>query len=178
MPATLQRQVGLLVRQAWPSERPPSTGPTHDPALVPQSLLLLDGEQVLAALVILSKEITHGGTQYQASGLSTVVTDLAVQRRGFGLRLVRDARERIAASGADLGLFTCDRGLEGFYARAGWQLLPGTVLVGGTPEAPFASDQFDKVTMGDFFSPHARTGAASFLDARVALYPGPIDKLW
>ena len=57
-------------------------------------------------------------------------------------------------------------------------VLPGTVLVGGTPEAPFPSDQFDKVTMARFFSPHARTLADTFVGCRIELYPGEIDKLW
>ena len=83
-------------------------------------------------------------------------------------------------SGLDLGLFTCDRPLQGFYQCAGWQLLTGTVLVGGTPDAPFPSDQpgFDKVTMGDFFSAAARREHGLFLGARIGLYPGEIDRLW
>jgi hypothetical protein len=54
------------------------------------------------------------------------------------------------------------------------------VLVGGTPDAPFPSDQpgFDKVTMGDFFSAAARREHGLFLGARIDLYPGEIDKLW
>jgi hypothetical protein len=91
---------------------------------------------------------------------------------------VEAAREAIEASGVDLGIFTCDRPLQAFYEGAGWQLLPGTVLVGGTPESPFPSDQFDKVTMARFFSPRARDRADTFVGSRIELYPGAIDKLW
>lgn len=54
------------------------------------------------------------------------------------------------------------------------------MLVGGTPEAPFPSDQaiFDKVTIGRFFSQAAKREQDSFVGSRIALYPGDIDKLW
>ena len=55
--------------------------------------------------------------------------------------------------------------------RAG-RSFPGAVLVGGTPDEPFPSDQWDKVTLAGFFSAKARRGAASFAGARIALYPG------
>jgi GNAT superfamily N-acetyltransferase len=179
LPAALRDQVLALHRQAWPPgglER--GGGPAHDPALRPRSLTLVAGGRVLAALDILSKEIEHAGERFAASGLSTVVTDEALRGRGHGRRLVAAAHETIAASGADLGIFTCDRPLGPFYESAGWTILPGTVLVGGTPEAPFPSDQWDKVTLASFFGARARAAAAHFAGARIALYPGSIDKLW
>jgi GNAT superfamily N-acetyltransferase len=141
-------------------------------------MLLIDEGRVVSALDILSKELVHCGQRYAASGLSTVVTDEALRGRGYGLKLVEAAREAIAASGVDLGIFTCDTPLRTFYERAGWQVLPGTVLVGGTPEAPFPSDQFDKVTLASFFSAKARRFADTFVGCRIELYPGEIDKLW
>jgi hypothetical protein len=173
----LRGQVSRLEHQAWPSVRP-AAGHVHDPELSPLSMLLLDGERVVAALAVLSKEIVHGGERYRASGLSTVVTDSALRRRGHGLRLVVAARELIAASGVDLALFTCDSPLAPFYERAGWELLPGLVLLGGTPEDPLPSDRFDKVTLGLLFSERAREHRADFRESRLALYPGPIDRLW
>jgi GNAT superfamily N-acetyltransferase len=98
--------------------------------------------------------------------------------RGHGRRLVTAARDLIAGRGTDLGIFTCDRPLAGFYESAGWQVLPETVLIGGTPDRPFPSDQFDKVTLAAFFTDHARRYAKTFDHARIALYPGDIDKLW
>jgi GNAT superfamily N-acetyltransferase len=178
VPAQLRAQVLGLQHGAWPGDDPVESGPTHDPALRPVSMLLLDGERVLGALDVLSKEIRHAGRRFAASGLSTVVTDPAVRGTGYGGRLVRTAREAIAASGADLGIFTCDLPLQAFYERNGWETLTGTVLVGGTPEKPFPSDQFEKVTMAAFFSARARAAAHTFVGARVELYPGDIDKLW
>ena len=175
----LLEQIRALDEQAWPGFRETTDpAPRHDPELRPVSMALVAAGRVLAALDILSKEIEHAGERYAASGLSTVVTDEAVRGRGHGRRLVSAAREAIEASGADLGIFTCDRPLGPFYESAGWTIVPGAVLVGGTPEAPFPSDQWDKVTLAAFFSAKARRGAPSFANSRIGLYPGAIDKLW
>jgi len=178
VPPALQAQIVALHDQAWPrSAGEPST--SHDPALRPVTMLLVDDrEHVLASLAILSKDLRHDGQSYAASGLSAVVTDQSHRNRGYGHRLVAAAREQIVARGADLGIFTCDRALAAFYRRAGWHILPGTVLIGGTAQDPLPSDRFDKVVLADLFTDHAREHAASFDHARIELYPGGIDKLW
>ena len=182
VPLPFRTQVVALQDQAWPDDEPrdgsAGLAETHDPALRPVSMLLIEGDRVLAALDILSKDITHGGRRYAASGLSTVVTDPVERGKGFGRRLVLAARDAIRDSGADLGVFTCDRHLQAFYESAGWQTLVDTVLVGGTVDAPFPSDRFDKVTMAAFFSAQARDHAEEFQHARIELYPGDRDKLW
>jgi GNAT superfamily N-acetyltransferase len=182
-PSDLRAQVLEIQHQAWPSwraEGAPGVALTHDPVLRPLSVLLMDDGTVLAALDILSKEIVHAGQRYAAGGVSAVVTRRESRGRGYGRRLVAAARQTMIARNLDLGLFTCDRPLRAFYESAGWQLLPGAVLIGGTPHAPFPSDQpgFDKVTMADFFSTVSRQVQASFHHARIELYPGEIDKLW
>ncbi|GAA5023072.1 hypothetical protein GCM10025734_79900 [Kitasatospora paranensis] len=85
-----------------------------------------------------------------------------------------------AASRLDLGVFTCDRALRAFYESAGRQHVPGAVLVGGTADAPFASDRpgFDKVVMAAHFTLHGRLTPATFRSARIELHPGVIDRLW
>lgn len=174
LPDGLRAEQLRLHQQAWPDTEDAG----HDPALSPLTLMLLEDEKALAALDILSKELTHRGQTYAASGLSAVVTEQACRGHGYGLELVGQAHRRMAELGRDLGIFTCDTELAGFYRRAGWQLLPGTVLIGGTPAEPFPSDRFDKVTLASFFTTHARAHAADFEHARVELYPGSIDKLW
>ena len=172
VPSGLRAQVLALHEHAFGS------GDAHDPALSPVSILLVDGDVVAAALDILSKELTHRGEQYQASGLSTVVTDPTRRNRGIGLELVRSAREQIAASGADLAVFTCDERLAPFYERAGFELLRGTQVIGGTPADPFPSGPLGKVTLAAFFTDHALAHRADFRSADIELYPGTIDRLW
>ncbi|MEU7058140.1 GNAT family N-acetyltransferase [Streptomyces sp. NPDC046197] len=182
-PFELRAQVRELQEQAWPSSPGsvvPADAPVHDLALRPLSLLLVDDGVVLAALDVLSKEIVHAGGRYAAGGLSTVVTRREARGRGHGRHLVTAARETMIALNLDLGLFTCDSPLRAFYESAGWRVLPGSVLIGGTPEDPFPSDSpgFHKVTMADFFSPEGQKAEEAFRDSRIELYPGEIDKLW
>lgn len=143
-------------------------------------MVLAEDGQVLASLALLHKQIRHIGRQFSAAGLSAVTTRAGVRGRGYGHRLVVAAREHLAASAVDLGIFTCDRPLRAFYERAGWHQLPGTVLAGGTRAAPLRSDSpgFDKVTMGEFFSASARAHRRSFVGAEVEIYPGEVDRLW
>lgn len=182
VPAVFREQVVALHASEWPG-----SSPGHDPLLDPVSLLLLDGDDsddVVATLDILSRPIVHAGQALQASGLSAVVTRGDRRGRGHGKALVAAALRSMAdsvpllAAPPDLGIFTCDRPLRAFYEAAGWECLPGTVLIGGTPDDPFPSDQFDKVTMGAFFSRRAVHHRSAFVGARVALFPGAIDRLW
>ncbi|MFI9305077.1 GNAT family N-acetyltransferase [Streptomyces triculaminicus] len=208
VPEQLRTQLAVLREREWPG----AGGDAHDPLLRPVTVLLVtpsatggDAHEVVAALDILSKDITHAGHTYRAAGLSAVVTAAAHRGKGNGRQLVAAARELIAGSGSlpsapradtvpnaglapeaglvpkvDLALFTCDRPLRRFYESAGWQCLDGTVLIGGTPHGPFPSDQpgFDKVTMAGFFTERAMRHADTFPRSRIALHPGEIDKLW
>lgn len=181
VPGVLRVQMVRLQDRVWPGDEPSDGRPWHDPALAPLSMLLVrDDNTVLAALDILSKELEHAGERWSASGLAAVVTDEAERGRGHGSQLVGEAYKRIESSGVDIGLFTCDAPLQAFYERAGWEHLPNTVLIGGTPDDPFPSDQdgFDKVTLGSFFSERAQARRDAFVGARIELYPGPIDRLW
>ncbi|MFG2980200.1 GNAT family N-acetyltransferase [Streptomyces sp. NPDC048258] len=179
LPAELGGQVAALAAAAWPG-----ASPGHDPALAPRALLLVDGDGTVAAsLALLYKEIEVGGRTYRAAGLSAVVTRAALRGRGLGGRLVAAARAELAADPAvDLALFSCDRPLAPFYEEAGFAPLPGTVLVGGTPEdpEPLATDGpgFDKAVVAAFFTDTPDRDRAAFTGVRVPLHPGNTDRLW
>ncbi len=194
LPSEWRVQATAVREEAWPG----LGGAPHDPALNPLTMMLISPTgEVTAALDILWKDLDHGKDldqgadldhgadrarprTYRAAGLSAVATAEAHRGKGYGRRLVAAAREFIAESGADLGLFTCDRPLRGFYESAGWAALEGAVVVGGTPEEPFPSDRpgFDKVAMAGFFTERARRDADAFRHSRIGLYPGEIDRLW
>lgn len=190
LPAGLAAQVAALEAQAWPG-----AAPGHDPALHPKTVLLLEEDgSVLASLALLHKPVRLAdGRTYRAAGLSGVVTRADARGRGHGARLVAAARAELAADPAvDLALFSCDRDLVPFYGAAGFEVLPGTVLVGGTPRDPLATDApgFDKTVLAAFFT-GAGAGAGAgddegrtdqvrtaFTGIRVPLYPGTVDRLW
>ncbi|MEO7286801.1 MAG: GNAT family N-acetyltransferase [Jatrophihabitantaceae bacterium] len=190
LPAGIAEQVRALIQQAWPAEPPEPAEPAettepgglsatgHDPALSPITMVLTRGSTVLSCLSVLSKPIVHGAASYLASGISTMVTDRTQRRHRYGLRLASAARQFMARSGADLGVFTCDRSLQDFYLQAGWSHFDQTVLIGGTRQDPLASDQFDKVCLGSLFSTRAIAASTTFIATRIELYPGAIDRLW
>ncbi|MFJ9596026.1 GNAT family N-acetyltransferase [Streptomyces virginiae] len=177
VPAAPAVQVAALEAEAWPGSTP-----GHDPALAPRTLLLVDDEgTVAAALTLLHKPISLAGRTYRAAGLSSVVTRSALRGQGLGGRLVAAARAELTADPAvDLALFSCDRPLAPFYEAAGFAPLPGTVLVGGTPEDPLATDApgFDKVVVAAFFTDDPAGDREAFTGVRVPLHPGSIDRLW
>ena len=178
VPRDLRLQMVALQGQAWPSAGPISAAPWHDPTLDPVSVLLVEDGVVLSALDILSKPITHSSETFAASGISALVTDARRRGEGHGTAIARAALALMQDMGADLGIFTCDAPLRGFYEGAGWEHLPDAVLVGGTPDAPYPSDHLDKVTMTTFFTARAKAARMRFEGARIELYPGEIDKLW
>ncbi|MBT2403593.1 GNAT family N-acetyltransferase [Streptomyces sp. ISL-87] len=180
LPTGLALQVADLEARAWPGA---CAG--HDPALAPRAMVLVDeAGAVSASLALLYKEIPLAGRTYRAAGLSGVVTLPELRGRGLGARLVAAARAELAADPAvDLALFSCDRELAPFYEAAGFEILPGTVLLGGTPAEPLATDEpgFDKAVLAAFFlHDEGRTDEvrAAFTGVRVPLYPGLIDRLW
>lgn len=187
-PPALRRQVVESREQAWPRERPADPAQdgqaqdeqAQDPALRPLSMLLVEDGRVLASLDVPRKDLRHAGRWFAAGGLSAVVTRRGVRGRGHGGLLVAAARETMAAEGLDVAVFTCDRPLRGFYARAGFRPLPGAVLVGGNAEEPFPSDLpgFDKVVMADFLTPTGRRWRHTFPHSRIALHPGRPRSLW
>ncbi|MFC9298457.1 GNAT family N-acetyltransferase [Streptomyces sp. NPDC057011] len=177
VPEGLARQVAELEDAAWPG-----ASPGHDPALAPRALLLIDADgNVAASLALLFKEIPLAGRTYRAAGLSAVVTRPEARGQGLGGRLVAAARAALAGDPAvDLAVFSCDRPLAPFYEAAGFAELPGTVLVGGTPAEPLATDRpgFDKAVVAAFFTRTPDRDRAAFTGVRVPLYPGVIDRLW
>lgn len=179
LPGELARQVAGIEGRVWPGSR---FG--HDPALGPRTLLLVAGDGAVgASLTLLYKEVPCGGRVRRAAGLSGVVTRPEWCGRGLGGRLVAGARAELAADPAvDVALFSCDRPLVPFYERAGFERLPGSVLVGGTPAEPLATDGpgFDKEVLAAFFAPGAEGEAdrAALSGTRIPLHPGTVDRLW
>ncbi|MFD8978999.1 GNAT family N-acetyltransferase [Streptomyces sp. NPDC059564] len=179
LPPPLAAQIEATETRVWPG-----SAPGHDPALRPRVLLLVDDAGTVgASLALLHKEIPCGGRTRRAAGLSAVVTRPELRGQGLGGRLVAGARAALAADPAvDLALFSCDRPLAPFYEAAGFERLPGTVLVGGTPAEPLATDEpgFDKEVLAAFFAPGPEAGEdrAALTGGRIPLHPGTVDRLW
>jgi aminoglycoside 2'-N-acetyltransferase I len=169
--AELKSRVIALLATAWPDERSLAEqlrAPLHNPNQHPRYVMLIDGDDVLSYLVIPSTVIHLGDCEYRAAGLSAVITDPRQRGRGYGQQLVTAARDMIASSDADIGVFTCDPPLVDFYVRCGWTLMECTSVFGGTRARPFAADALGKRTLMEFCSARAKQHRQGFEDA--ALY--------
>jgi aminoglycoside 2'-N-acetyltransferase I len=165
-----------ITELAWPG-----ADARHDPASDPEVFVVEEDGHVVAGCAVLTKSVSHGERRWRVSGLSAVVTDPDHRRRGYGALVAAEARRWILAENrADVGLFSCDRPVAPVYERAGWTVLEGTVLIGGTPSDPFPSDApgMDKVVLAAWPAGSERSIRDAFLGARVELHPGEVDRLW
>jgi len=170
LPPALDARVLALLQAEYPGMFIGRTQRSlNDPRTHPTLLLLMDGDDVISYLAIPSKIIQHAGREYKAYGLSSVITHPSFRRQGYGHTIVAAARGFIAASDADIGVFTCDPPLVDFYVGCGWSLMGGTWLVGGTRENPFPSNELDKCTLMGFFSEKARARRADFEGVAICL---------
>ena len=171
--APLRRAIALLQHRASATAGPPPSDPIppeHDPSLDALSFYLVIDGRVVSYAAVVHKQIAHGGETFEVAGLSCVATDPDYQRRGFGSRIVGAATRYIEQSTVDIGLFTCDPPLAGFYARAGaWPVIPNVVVVGSNHDGALNSVSLQKVVLMRLFSTKAQTAAAQLSQTTINL---------
>jgi GNAT superfamily N-acetyltransferase len=138
----------------------------------PVSLMLIEGELLIAHVNVVWKELDHAGQRFKAYGLTGVFTYPSFRGQGHGLRLVQHATQYIETQDADIGLFNCDAGLVSFYQRAGWQPMLETQTLIGPATHP---EIVDEILMMRFLSPHGQRYQSAF--ASGAVYFGS-DSTW
>lgn len=137
----------------------------------------MEGDRAVCHVGIRKSMLHHKGESYLAYGLSEVVTHPDYQKRGLASRAIQKAAEFMRTLAPDLSIFTCAREKVGFYARCGWEAVPGACLIGGTQERPFRSDSLNLVTMMALFSPKAKQHREDFKRADIMLELGE-NQLW
>lgn len=173
----LREAILALEDTAWPPEPgTPAAGWPSDPATYLTSLVLVEDGAAIAHAAVRQREIRHRGGVYLAYGLSEVVSPCR-RRQGLGLQVIRAAAACIEGQRPDVSLFTCRPELTPFYAKGGWEPLPGTCLVGGTREAPFRSDSLGLAVMARFYSEKAARRRGDFAGADIWLEIGE-GELW
>lgn len=172
----IKRQILALERTAWKTEREEESFPSA-PETYETSFVLMEHGRAVCHVGIRRSALTHKGQEYQAYGLSEVVTHPDWRKRGLATALIREAAGYIAAQEPDLSIFTCERSRTAFYERGGWREAPGVCLVGGTPEQPFRSDSLGLVTMIRLISPRAQLHGTDFENTDVVFCLGE-GNLW
>jgi GNAT superfamily N-acetyltransferase len=171
--APLRRAIALLQHRASATAGPPPSDPIppeHDPLLDALSFYLVIDGQVVSYAAVVHKQIMHSGETFEIAGLSCVATDTDYQGRGFGSRTVGAATRYIEQSTIDIGLFTCDPPLAGFYARAGaWPVISNVILIGSHHDGALTSMSLQKVVLMRLFSTKAQAAAAQLRQTTINL---------
>lgn len=102
----------------------------------PISLLLVDGERVLAHVNVVWKTLQYIDSSYKAYGLTGVFTFPERRGQGYGLQLVQHATKYIDRQDGDIALFHCDPDNVAFYQRAGWEARPDAQTLIGSRSDP------------------------------------------
>ena len=169
----LRRDIALLQHRVAPTACPPPSDPVppeHDPLLDALSFYLMADGRVVSYAAVVHKQIRHGDETFWVAGLSCVATDPDYQGRGLGLRTVAAATRYIEHSTTDIGIFTCDPPLAGFYARAGaWPVAPDVILIGSHHEGALSSMSLRKVVLMRLFSAKAQAAAAQLRHTTIDL---------
>lgn len=178
---SLRREIGHLQELAYgPTDSGEETSSQllHDLALDPQSFVLRQDGRMLSYAGVVTTTIRHDGVEYRASGLSCVATDPDYARQGNASRVVSAATDDIAASGVDLGVFTCAPALVRLYATAGnWEPTPGVVLIGSRDPVALTSTSLGVVVLMRLFSKRAIANAAALREGTIDLNL-PVGEFW
>jgi GNAT superfamily N-acetyltransferase len=170
---TLRRDIALLQHRVAPTAGPPpgdSSPPEHDPLLDALSFYLVADSRVVSYAAVVHKQIKHGHETFWIGGLSCVATDPDYQGRGLGSRTVGAATRYIEHSTIDIGIFTCDPPLAGFYARAGaWPVVPDVIVIGSRQEGALSSIALQKVVLMRLFSAKAQAAVAGLRQTTINL---------
>ncbi len=85
-----------------------------------QHIVCLNRHRVAAYLRLTPRSAKINNIIFKIAGLSTVCSDKAQQKKGFGRRIVREASRLIEREHFDFGLVQCDDGFVDFYLKCGW----------------------------------------------------------
>jgi len=173
VPERFQCQILSFVRIEWPelfSGDQRLRDWTSRPELHPVTFLLEEEGVLISRLEVVWDVLQHAGETYITYGLSGVFTYPAFRKQGYGLQLVRSAKDYIEQRrDADIVLFHST--LKGFYEQAGFERMERLVTHVGDPQNPGRSDETGFML---FLSEKGRRGRRGF--ERGPVYVG--ESIW
>ncbi len=165
-----------LEKTAWPENAPDGVFPSAPNTYV-TSFVLIEKDQAICHVGVRKCAFCHKADVYLAYGLSEVVTHPRYQKRGLATQTIQKAKEFILSQQPDVSIFTCGKERVPFYARCGWEAVPGACLVGGTKKKPFRSDDLNLITMIMFLSSKSIQHKKDFENTDILLELGE-NQLW
>ncbi|HLA42527.1 MAG TPA: GNAT family N-acetyltransferase [Aggregatilineales bacterium] len=116
---------------------------------------------------VVTRTVECNGETYSCTGLSGVLTYPAFRKRGYASQVLDAANEYITNSDFDMALLWTGDDMEGFYARWGWEHIPGLKTYYRDRNNPELHDPF---TMIRILSDRAKANRADF--AQYPVYIG------
>jgi len=80
------------------------------------------------------KELEHAGGKYKTYGLSGVFTYPSFRGKGYGLKVIKEAKLYMEKQDGDIALFPSQT--TGFYEKAGFIRIAGAKILEGDPKLP------------------------------------------
>lgn len=124
-PAALHWQAVSLMRIEWPFIEGGNVRRTYPSSLSPVHVVVEDDGLLHSYAAVIRLQLEHAGEAFAARGLGSVLTFPSSRRRGYASQVVGAATAIIRESDADVAALLTGEDLEGFYARHGWEALPG-----------------------------------------------------
>lgn len=173
--ADIHAGILALEKRAWPAI--PANSYPEDPALFVCAFVLLVEDTVVSHAAIYQKEVQLAGEHYLAYGIGEVVCDERYRCKGYASMLLQRVYDFINTKQVDLTIFTCAPARVALYTRIGWEWRKDVVLIGGSIEEPFRSDELGLCVLMKLHSPRALENEASFVKGQLYLPLGP-RRIW
>lgn len=124
-PRGLEGQVRSLLQAEWPAPGDEADGSLVAPEWHPTYFILAEGGMVWSYARTIWARVTHLGRCLKLYGLGDVVTAPELRGSGHGSSVVREATAYIRSDHeADAAVLLTGPGLEAFYRRRGWEVVP------------------------------------------------------
>jgi GNAT superfamily N-acetyltransferase len=154
VPRDIAMQIVSGVRFTWPGfldGKTPAWESTPYPA-GGRHFVMMDGDMLVAHVLVSSRTLTHAGEAFVVYGLSSVFCFPGYRGKGFGEQTAEAATRHIREQAdADLALLFCGERASHLYRRLGWEIAPGV-------EIRFGDNQLysDGLTLALYVSDRAR----------------------
>lgn len=100
----------------------------------PLHFVLVESDLLISYVGVVWKNLMHAGKIYKTYGLSGVFTFPSFRKQGYGLKLIKKAKEYLDKSDGDIVIFTSIH--LGFYEKAGFIHLKEAKILQGNPKHP------------------------------------------
>jgi len=160
IPPLIHQQIVDFLRIVWPEgfkgENRLRTWISKD-EFHPVSFVFVEDDNLMSHTEVVWKYLKHEGITYKTYGLSGVLTYPQFRKQGYGLKLIKIAKEYIEKQDGDIVMFGSK--ITGFYEKAGFEKMNKVIVLKGDPKKPEKSDE-DAYMF--FLSEKGRNGKKAF----------------